>query len=54
MSHFYEFSAKKLDGAEVSMSEYKGKMVLVVITASLWGATIRDFTQMNELCEKVT
>ena len=30
----------------------KGKVVLVENTASLWGTTVRDFTQMNELCEK--
>ena len=35
MAHFYEFTAKKLDGEEVSMSDYEGKMVLVVNTASL-------------------
>ena len=54
MDHFYQFSARKLgEEEEVPMSDYEGKMVLVVNTASLWGATVRDFTQMNELCEKV-
>merc|ERR1711892_141924 len=34
------------------MADYKGKVVLVENTASLRGTTVRDFTQMNELCEK--
>ena len=52
MSTFYELSAKKLDGSEFKFSDLKGKIVLVENTATLWGTTVRDFTQMNELCEK--
>lgn len=37
--NFYEFSAKKMNGEEVSMSDYKGKVVLVVNTASKCGFT---------------
>jgi glutathione peroxidase len=32
--NFYDFSVKKINGQEVSMNEYKGKVVLVVNTAS--------------------
>ena len=32
--------------------ELVGKVVLIENVASLWGTTVRDFTQMNELCEK--
>lgn len=39
MSKFYEFSAKSLKGKDISMSEYKGKVVLVVNTASKCGLT---------------
>jgi len=49
---FYDIKARKLNGEVVSMSEYKGKVVLVMNTASLWGTTVRDFTQMNQLLEK--
>lgn len=36
---FYQFSAKNIRGQEVKMSEYKGKYVLVVNTASKCGLT---------------
>lgn len=38
-SKFYEFSAKSLQGKEISMDAYKGKVVLVVNTASKCGLT---------------
>ena len=37
--HFYDFSAKKMNGQEVKMEEYKDKVVLVVNTASKCGLT---------------
>ena len=53
MAGFHALSARTLGGEVVKMERYRGKMVLVENTASLWGTTVRDFTQMNELCEKV-
>ena len=53
MSGFYDIKARSLNGDVVSMDKYKGKVVLIENTASLWGTTVRDFTQMNELCDKV-
>lgn len=38
-NRFYDFSANNLQGKEVSMSEFKGKTVLVVNTASQCGLT---------------
>lgn len=52
MASFYDLKAKKIDGSEFNFDALKGKVVLVENTASLWGTTIRDFTQMNALCEK--
>ncbi len=39
MSQFYQFEAKSLHGKTISMSDYKGKIVLVVNTASKCGLT---------------
>ena len=46
--NFYDFSAKKINGQEVKMDEYKGKVVLVVNTASKCGFT-PQFKELEEL-----
>lgn len=45
---FYDFSAKKINGEEVKMEEYKGKVVLIVNTASKCGFT-PQFKELEEL-----
>lgn len=42
---FYDFTANKINGKEVNMGEYKGKVVLIVNTASKCGLT----PQLTEL-----
>lgn len=37
--NFYQFEAKSLQGKQISMNDYKGKLVLVVNTASKCGLT---------------
>jgi glutathione peroxidase len=39
VENFYDFTATSLQGKEISMLEYKGKVVLVVNTASKCGLT---------------
>ena len=37
MPHFYDFSAKRLDGRDEALSTYRGKVLLIVNTASRCG-----------------
>ena len=46
--NFYDFSAKKINGEEVKMEQYKGKVVLIVNTASKCGFT-PQFKELEEL-----
>lgn len=48
---FYDFSAIRIDGKEVLMEEYKGKVVLVVNTASKCGLT-HQFKDLEEIYQK--
>jgi glutathione peroxidase len=50
-NNFYDFSAVTLQGKEVGMDTYKGKMVLVVNTASKCGLT-PQFEGLENLYQK--
>lgn len=48
---FYDYKVKNISGEDVSMSEYKGKVVLIVNTASKCGFT-KQYEGLEELYEK--
>ena len=47
----YEYTAKDYKGNEVSLSEYKGKVLLIVNTATKCGFT-PQYTELEELYAK--
>jgi glutathione peroxidase len=49
--NFYQFTARSLQGKEISMESYKGKVVLVVNTASKCGLT-PQFEGLENLYQK--
>lgn len=51
MMGFYDYSARKMNGREVKMETYKGKVVIVVNTASKCGFT-PQFAELETLYEK--
>ena len=48
---FYDYKVKSISGEDVSMSDYKGKVVLIVNTASKCGFT-KQYEGLEELYEK--
>ncbi len=50
-SKLYELSFTSIDGEEISFSEYKNKVILIVNTASFCGFT-RQYFALQELWEK--
>ena len=49
--NFYDFEAKKINGENISMQQFKGKTVLVVNTASKCGLT-PQFEGLEKMYEK--
>jgi len=45
----YDFTAKDIDGNEVSLSKYKGHVCVIVNVASKWGKTDVNYKQLVEM-----
>ena len=50
--NIYGFNALDIDGNDVSMSKYKGKVVLIVNVATEWGLTDQNYAEMNDLYDQ--
>nr|AIN34709.1 fatty alcohol acetyltransferase [Agrotis segetum] len=48
----YEFTVKDIQGQEVKLERYKGKVLIIVNVASHCGYTNSHYTELNELYEK--
>lgn len=48
----YDFTAKDIDGNEVSLSKYEGHVCIVVNVASKWGKTAVNYKQLVALQQK--
>ncbi|GLJ15774.1 hypothetical protein SUGI_0259730 [Cryptomeria japonica] len=48
----HDFTVKDIDGSEVSLSKYKGKVLLAVNVASRCGLTSSNYTELSHLYEK--
>ncbi|EYB92249.1 hypothetical protein Y032_0196g1537 [Ancylostoma ceylanicum] len=48
----YDFTVKDIDGKEVSLSKYKGQVVIVVNVASYCGFTNNHYTELKTLQQK--
>ncbi|KAL5052485.1 hypothetical protein RYX36_033167 [Vicia faba] len=48
----YDFTVKDIRGNDVSLSEYNGKVLLVVNVASQCGLTQTNYKELNELYQK--
>jgi glutathione peroxidase len=48
----YSFRAKNIDGQEVSLDKYRGKVLIIINTASECRYTDSNYSQLKELLEK--
>lgn len=48
-ANIYGFNVLDIDGNNVSLSKYRGKVVLIVNVATEWGLTDTNYAEMNDL-----
>ena len=52
VENIYGFEANDIDGKQVSLSKYQGRVCLIVNVACKWGFTGSNYTQLQELHAK--
>ncbi|PIC50508.1 hypothetical protein B9Z55_001380 [Caenorhabditis nigoni] len=50
-SSVYDFTVKNANGDDVTLSQYKGKVLIIVNVASQCGLTNKNYTQLKELLD---
>ena len=53
-SSIYDFTAKDIDGNDVSLSKYAGHVCIIVNVASKWGKTAVNYKQLVALQKEVS
>ncbi|KAL3645866.1 Glutathione peroxidase 7 [Castilleja foliolosa] len=48
----HDFTVKDIDGTDVSLSKFKGKVLLIVNVASKCGLTSSNYTELSQIYEK--
>ncbi|KAG0470766.1 hypothetical protein HPP92_017466 [Vanilla planifolia] len=48
----HDFTVKDIDGKDISLSKFKGKVLLIVNVASKCGLTTANYTELSHLYEK--
>lgn len=48
----HDFTVKDIDGSDVTLSKFKGKLLLIVNVASKCGLTTSNYTELSHLYEK--
>lgn len=48
----YEFTAKNIQGEDVSLEKYRGKVCIIVNVASQCGYTTNHYKELSELMDK--
>ena len=50
--NFYDLVDKNMAGEEVSMSSFKGQVLLLVNVASKWGLTNQNYTEFSQIADE--
>ena len=52
VQNFYDLVDKNMAGEQVSMSSFKGEVLLLVNVASKWGLTKQNYTEFSQIADE--